>query len=50
MQTADGESWYKQYAQPVVEKTPYKESSGKIRYHEQIVDQMPQVPKRKDRI
>ena len=50
VQTADGESWYKQYAQPVVEKTPYKESSGKIRYHEQIVDQMPQVPKRKDRI
>lgn len=50
VQTADGESWYKQYAQPVVEKTPYKESSGKIKYHEQIVDQMPQVPKRKDRI
>lgn len=48
--TADGESWYKQYAQPVVEKTPYTESSGKIKYHEQIVDQMPQVPKRKDRI
>ena len=50
VQTADGENWYKQYAQPVVEKTPYKESSGKIKYHEQIVDQMPQVPKRKDRI
>lgn len=49
VQTTDGESWYKQYAQPTVEKTPYEES-GQIKYDEQIVDQMPQVPKRKDRI
>ena len=50
VQTADGETWYKQYAQPTVEKTPYEEPGGKIKYNERIVDQMPQVPKRKDRI
>lgn len=50
VQTADGETWYKQYAQPTVEKTPYEEPSGTIKYNEHIVDQMPQVPKRKDRI
>lgn len=50
VQTADGENWYKQYAQPTVEKTPYEEAPGQIKYHERIVDQMPQVPKRKDRI
>lgn len=50
VQTADGETWYKQYAQPTVEKTPYKEPGGTIKYNERIVDQMPQVPKRKDRI
>ena len=50
VQTADGETWYKQYAQPTVEKTPYEESDGKIKYNERIVEQMPQVPKRKDRI
>lgn len=50
VQTADGETWYKQYAQPTVEKTPHKEPGGKIKYDERIVDRMPQVPKRKDRI
>lgn len=50
VQTADGENWYKQYAQPVVEKKPYEESPGQIKYHERIVEQMPQVPKRKDKI
>ena len=50
VQTADGETWYKQYAQPTVEKTPYEEPDGKIKYNERIVEQMPQVPKRKDRI
>lgn len=48
--TVDGESWYKQYAQPVVQKTPYKSETGKIQYHEQIVSEMPQVPRRKDRV
>lgn len=50
VQTADGETWYKQYAQPTVEKTPYEEPGGTIKYNERIVDQMPQVPKRKDHI
>ena len=50
VQTADGETWYKQFAQPTVEKTPYEEPGGTIKYNERIVDQMPQVPKRKDRI
>ena len=50
VQTADGETWYKQYAQPTIEKTPYEEPGGTIKYNERIVDQMPQVPKRKDRI
>ena len=50
VETADGETWYKQYAQPTVERTPYEESSGQIKYNEKIVDQMPQIPKRKDRV
>ena len=29
VQTVDGESWYKQYAQPTVQRTPYKEESGR---------------------
>ena len=50
VQTVDGESWYKQYAQPTVQKTPYEDTSGKIKYTEKIVEQMPQIPKRKDRV
>lgn len=50
VQTVDGESWYKQYAQPTVQKTPHEEAPGKIKYEEKVVEQMPQVPKRKDRI
>lgn len=49
IQTADGESWYRQYAQPTVKKTPF-ESGGKIQYHEEIVQKMPQAPKRKDKV
>ena len=48
--TADGASWYKQYAEPVVKKTPRRESGGRITYEERIVQQMPQIPKRKDRV
>ena len=50
IQTADGESWYKQYAQPTVEKTPYTDGAGKIQYNSRIVYQMPDPPKRKDKI
>ena len=50
VKTADGESWYKQYAEPTVEKTPYCGSTGKIEYNERVVEQLPQIPKRKDRV
>lgn len=50
VQTVDGQSWYKQYAEPTVQKTPYKDDSGKIQYNEKIVEQLPQIPKRKDRV
>lgn len=50
VQTTDGQSWYKQYAEPTVQKTPYEDGSGKIKYDEKIVNQMPQIPKRKDRV
>lgn len=50
VKTVDGESWYKQYAQPTVQRTPYEEVPGKIKYEEKIVDQLPQIPKRKDRV
>lgn len=50
VKTTDGESWYKQYAQPTVQKTPKEVGPGKIRYDEKIVQTMPQIPKRKDRV
>ena len=50
VETVDGSSWYRQYAQPTVEKTPYKDGDDKIRYEERIVPQMPPVPKRKDKV
>ncbi|MFQ7018415.1 MAG: hypothetical protein ACLRRI_01990 [Oscillospiraceae bacterium] len=50
VQTVDGESWYKQYAQPTVQRTPHEDSAGKITYDEKIVEQLPQIPKRKDRV
>jgi hypothetical protein len=37
VETIDGSSWYRQYAQPTVEKTPYKDGDDKIRYEERIV-------------
>ena len=50
VQTVDGERWYKQYAQPTVQRTPHEDSAGKITYDEKIVEQLPQIPKRKDRV
>ena len=50
VQTVDGQSWYKQYAEPTVQKTPYETDSGSIKYDEKIVEQLPQIPKRKDRV
>lgn len=47
---ADGSSWYKQYAVDTVEKTPYKKEDGSVAYRENIRQQLPKVPPRKDRI
>ncbi len=47
---ADGTSWYKQYAQDFVEKTPYTAPNGTIGYKESIVKKLPDPPRRKDRV
>lgn len=46
----DGSMWYKQYAQDSVEKTPYMTENGQIGYHESIVQKLPPIPKRKDKV
>ncbi len=48
--TADNSTWYRQYAQDSVERTPYMTGEGKIAYHENLVKKLPDMPKRKDRI
>ncbi len=50
VQSVDGATWYKQYAQPAVNKTSYETEDGKVAYHESIVQKLPQAPQRKDRI
>ncbi len=50
VQSVDGAAWYKQYAQPTVNKTPYETEDGKVAYHESIVQKLPQAPQRKERI
>lgn len=47
---ADNTTWYKQYATDTVERIPYMTSEGQIAYHESIVQKLPDMPKRKDRI
>lgn len=48
--TADGASWYKQYATDTVERTPYKAEDGSVAYNENIVKKLPRAPQRKDRV
>ena len=48
--TADNATWYKQYAVDTVDRTPYMTGEGKIAYHENIVQKLPDMPKRKDRV
>lgn len=48
--TADGASWYRQYAVDAVEKSPYMAADSSIAYNESIVKKLPPVPRRKDRI
>ena len=50
VQSVDGATWYKQYAQLTVNKTPYETEDGKVAYHESIVQKLPQAPQRKERI
>ena len=50
VKSVDGESWYRQYAQPAVEKTPKEVSGRGVKYDEKIVMKMPPVPRRKDSI
>ncbi|MCB6414955.1 hypothetical protein LI221_07740 [Faecalimonas umbilicata] len=50
VQSVDGSTWYKQYAQDAVLKTPYEDGDGKVAYHESIVQKVPPAPARKDRI
>lgn len=47
---ADGSTWYKQYATDTVQRTPYKAEDGSIAYEENIVQKLPKIPPRKDRI
>ncbi len=47
---ADGSKWYKQMPQDTVEKTPYMDADGDVKYNEQIVQKLPQIPRRKDRV
>jgi len=46
----DNSKWYKQYATPVVERTPYMDPKGKIQYNEKIVQKIPKAPMRKDKM
>ena len=48
--TADQATWYRQYATDTVERTPYMTEKGQIAYHENIVQKLPGMPKRKDRV
>lgn len=48
--SADQSAWYRQYATDAVEKTPYMTEKGQIAYHESIIQKLPQMPKRKDRV
>lgn len=46
----DNSKWYKQYAMPTVEKTPYMDTQGKVQYNEKIVERIPKAPIRKDKM
>ena len=50
VETADGAKWYRQYAADTVEKTPYTDTDGSIAYNEAIVQKLPPMPRRKDRV
>jgi len=46
-----GRRWrVQQYATDSVEKIPYEKPDGKVVYDESIVQKLPPIPKRKDRV
>jgi hypothetical protein len=47
---ADNSTWYRQYAQDAVEKTPYMAADGSIAYNESIIQKLPDMPRRKERV
>ena len=47
---ADGTSWYKQYAQDTVKRTPYTASNGQVAYREEVIKELPHPPQRKDKV
>ncbi|MBR6643630.1 MAG: hypothetical protein IKL28_08235 [Lachnospiraceae bacterium] len=47
---ADNSMWYRQYAEDTVDRTPYMKESGEIAYREHIVQRLPAVPRRKERV
>ena len=49
VKTADGGSWYRQYAQPAVEEIPKDAGGRNIVFEKKIVMRMPRAPQRKDR-
>lgn len=50
VEAADGSKWYKQYATDTVDRTPYMDAEGEIKYHEKIIKTLPKPPARKDRM
>ena len=48
--TADGATWYKQYAQDSVDRKPEYAPDGAVAYNETIVKRMPNPPQRKTRL
>lgn len=50
LQATDGTTWYRQYAQDTLSRTPYQDANGKTAYHDSIVKQVPKAPPRKDRL
>lgn len=50
VKAVDGSKWYKQYAADTAEKTPYMAPDGKIAYNESIVQKLPRMPRRKDKV
>ncbi len=46
----DGSEWYKQTAVDTVQKTPYMDAGGEIKYKQEIVQKLPQIPRRKDKV